>query len=261
MKFAFALVAAAGLAATASAQNTGVIFEGSTDGGATWTGGSISTPSAGGTVLVRARVVLNNAGTNTVLGLAGITFQPKLTNWSGSDVRNPFTSADGSGVSEEPQTNTGRILPFASSGMGSGSASGLLTSIVDGGNTLRFAGANAVTQTTNLAWGVSSGQVPQNLANPPSSFRTGTDVVVFRYSVTLAGGAATDRTLTATVDLAAILQSRGSWYRQASGAGSLLATTTAQDIVGLNITVPGVPAPGALALVGLGGLAMARRRR
>ncbi len=256
MKFAIALVAAAGLAATASAQNTQVTFEGSTDNGATWQGGNIA--FNGGNLLVRARITLVNAGTNTVLGLAGITFQPKVTGWSAADVRNPFTTADGTGVSEEPQTNTGRILPFASSGMGTGSASGLLTSHVDGGNTLRFAGANAVTQTTNIAWGVANGQTPLSIAG--TNFRRGTDVVVFRYSINLAQDVAV-RNLTATVDLSSILQSRGSWYRTEGGTGSLLASVTADNIAGLNITVNAVPAPGALALLGLGGLAMARRRR
>jgi len=173
-------------------------------------------------------------------------------------VEAPRSQADSSGVSEEPQTNTGRILPFASSGMNSSSASGLLTSHVDGGNTLRFAGANAVTQTTNLAWGVSNGQTPRSIGG--TNFRGGTDVVVFRYSINLAQDVAV-RNLTATVDLSAILQSRGSWYRTDTGTGSLLAPVTADTISGLNITVNAVPAPGALALLGLGGLAMARRRR
>lgn len=261
MKFALALVAAAGLAATANAQSTSrVIFESSFDNGASWAGGAVNrtvAPNSTVNMMVRARIVLN--GTDTVLGLAGITFQPKLTGWGAGDVRNPFTTADGSGVSEEPQTNTGRILPFASSGMGSGSASGLLTSHVDGGNTLRFAGANAVAQTTNLAWGVSSGQVPPNLANPPSSFRSGTDVVVFRYSVSLAV-ADMDRDLSALCDVSAILQTRASWYRNPNGAGSLLATVGANDMIANNIHLM-VPAPGALALAGLGGLVVARRRR
>jgi MYXO-CTERM domain-containing protein len=256
MKFALALVAAAGLAATASAQNTQVTFEGSTDNGATWQGGNVA--FNGGNLLVRARITLVNAGTNTVLGLAGITFQPKVTGWSAADVRNPFSSADGSGVTEEPQTNTGRIFPFASSGMGTGSASGLLTSHVDGGNTLRFAGANAVTQTTNNAWGVAIGQVPLTIGG--TNFRRGTDVVVFRYSINLAQDVAA-RNLTATVDLSTIVQSRGSWYRTDNGVGSLFASVTSDNIAPLNITVNPVPAPGALALLGLGGLAMARRRR
>lgn len=259
MKFAFALVAAAGLAATASAQdNSRVIFESSRDNGVTWNGGNSNyAANPGDTVnlLVRARITLT--GTSTTLGLAGITFQPKLTGWGATDVRNAFTSADGSGVAEEPQTNTGRIFPFASSGMGPASASGLLTSHVDGGSTLRFAGANAVTQTTNNAWGVSSGQVPQSIGG--SNFRGGTDVVVFRYSVSLAVGAA-DRDLSALVDLSAIVGTRTSWYRTPAGTGSLLVTLAAADIAANNIHIS-VPAPGALALLGLGGLAVARRRR
>lgn len=261
MKFAFALVAAAGLAATASAQdNSRVIFESSRDNGATWNGGNTTynVNNAGDVVnlLVRARITLT--GTSTTLGLAGITFQPKLTGWTAGDVRNPFSSADGSGVTEEPQTNTGRIFPFSSSGMGSGSASGLLTSHVDGGNTLRFAGANAVAQTTNNAWGVSAGQTPRSIGG--TNFRGGTDVVVFRYSVSLTSTAA-DRDLSALVDLSAIVGTRTSWYRTDAGTGSLLVTLAAADIAANNITLHVVPAPGALALLGLGGLAITRRRR
>lgn len=259
MKFAFALVAAAGLVATASAQdNSRVIFESSFDNGASWAGGAVNrvvAPNSTVNMLVRARITLT--GTSTTLGLAGITFQPKLTGWGASDVRNPFSSADGSGVTEEPQTNTGRIFPFSSSGMGSASASGLLTSHVDGGNTLRFAGANAVTQTTNNAWGVSSGQTPRSIGG--TNFRAGTDVVVFRYSVSLAVGAV-DRDLSALVDLSAIVGTRTSWYRTDAGTGSLLVTLAAGDIAANNIHLQ-VPAPGALALVGLGGLAAFRRRR
>ena len=200
-------------------------------------------------------VALN--GTDTVLGLAGLTFQPKLTGWGAADTRNPFTTSDGSGVAEEPQTNTGRILPFASSGMGTASASGLLTSHVDGGNTLRFAGANAVTQSTNLAWGVSCGQTPRSIGG--TNFRGGTNVVVFRYSVSIPIGAVI-RDFSATADLASILQSRASWYRTDAGTGSLFSSITANDISPVHISGP-LPTPGALALLGFGSVAAVRRRR
>lgn len=264
MKFALALVAAAGLASVASAQNSKVIFESSADGGATWQMGTASYDPAPGqssvNVFVRARIQLVNAGTNTVLGLAGITMQPRLSGWNqgGTDTRTPFTTeADGSGVADEPQTNLGRIIPFASAGMGPMAASGVLTSHVDGGNTLRFAGANAVTPTTNLAWGVGLGQLPR--AQNPTGFRTGTDVVVFRYGVSLqapAAGAA--REFVADINVANVLQQRANWYRAENGVGNLLASI-GDNVMPLNIRI--TPTPGALALLGLGGLAMARRRR
>lgn len=257
MKFALALVAAAGLASVASAQNTKVIFEGSTDNGATWTMGNLE--YTGGALFVRARIQLVNAGTNTVLGLAGITMQPRISGWNqgGADTRTPFTTeADGSGVAEEPQTNLGRIIPFASAGMSSMAASGVLTSIIDGGNTLRFSGANNVTPTTNLAWGVGLGQLPLN--NNPTGFRSGTDVVVFRFGVNLAAPAAGVREFRADIDAAQVVQGRGNWYRTAAGTGNLFAPI-GDNIMPLNIRV--TPTPGALALLGLGGLAMARRRR
>lgn len=243
MRISVALLTAAALSFSAYAQTPSarVAFEGSTDNGLTWTGGTILyTP--GPPVLVRMRVSLANAGTTTVLGVAGCTLQPKLTSWTAGDIRVPFSNGGITGVTEEPQTNLGRINPFASSGMGTGSASGLLTSFVDGGNTLRFAGANCITPTTNLAWGVSLGQVPQSIGG--TSFRTGTDVVMFRYGVVL--NAPAGHVYQATVDPATILAGRASWYRTPAGTGSLLAP--AGEIVPLNIEI--IPSPGILALLG-----------
>ncbi len=235
-------------------QQTRVTFEGSLDHGHTWHAGTI--PYApGSTLLIRARISLINYGTNTLLGLAGITFQPKLTNFSPAqgDVVFPFTRGDGGAVPEDPQTNVGRIAPFASSGMTSTSASGLLTAHVDPGNTLRFAGANAVTPSTNLAWGVSSGQIPPSIAG--TNFRGGLDPVVFRYAVQL-NSVATNTEWLATVDLASILQQRASWYRRSS-MDPFLAPVSQDTIVPLRIVIP---APGVLSL-GVFPLVIASRRR
>jgi hypothetical protein len=168
--FARTLLLAAAFAAPALAQNSVVTFEGSLDGGATWSGGIIPY-SPGTTLYIRARISLINYGSSTPLGLAGIIFQPKLTNFTPAqgDVVLPFTRDDGGGVPENPQTNVGRIAPFASSGMNTSSSSGLLTAHVDPGNILRFAGANAVAQSTNLAWGVASGQLPPHSPAPTSA--------------------------------------------------------------------------------------------
>jgi hypothetical protein len=242
-----ALLLAAALAAPALAQSSVVTFEGSLDGGATWSGGTI--PYApGNTIIIRARISLINAGTNTLLGLAGITFQPKLTNFTPAqgDMVLPFTRDDGGAVPENPQSNVGRIAPFAASGMNTGSNSGLLTAHVDPGNILRFAGAIALTQSTNLAWGVASGQLPLALAG--TNFRAGLDPVVFRYAVRL-NSVATNTEWLATVDLDSIVQQRATWYR-VSGPDPLLAPVTQDSILPLRIVIP-APGPTAVALVGL----------
>lgn len=250
-----ALASAAGLAHAQSPASR-ITFEGSTDLGVTW----FNAPSAprgvlpGTTLLVRVRVDLPDAAVTTVLGLSGCTFQPTLSGWSPADVRLPFTNLDGTGVPEEPQTGLGRILPFASSGMGSASASGLLTSFVDGGNTLRFAGAHCVTPTTNLSWGVATGQAPPSIAG--TDFRFGSDVVVFRYGVVLNGPIG--RTYQATVDLSTIVGGRAGWHRQYAFSEGILAPVG--EIVPLNIEIA-IPSPSTLALLIAMPLARRSRRR
>lgn len=245
----------AACATSAIAQNTQITFEGSYDQGQTWHGG-VMPYSPGNTLEVRARISLVNAGTNTVLGLAGITFMPTLTNFfpSQGDTVLPFSSSDGSGVPENPQSNLGRILPFSSSGMGPASASGLLTHFIDPGNILRFAGAND-NPDRSTRYGVSSGQVPLSIA--PTSFRTGTDAVVFRYAVQLESAAVAGEWI-ASVNLNTILAARGSWYRTPAGTGSLLAPVTQETIVPLRIVIP---QPGPLALAIFFSMARASRRR
>lgn len=249
-------LALAACASSAFAQNSVVTFEGSLDNGLSWSSGTIPY-SPGSTLLIRARVSLINNGTSTLLGLAGITFQPKLSNYSPSqgDVVLPFTRGDGGAAPEDPQTNTGRIAPFASSGMNTASASGLLSAHVDPGNTLRFAGANAVTQSTNLAWGVASGQLP--LAFAGTNFRRGHDAVVFRYAVQL-NSVATNTEWLATVDLDAIVGQRASWYKPTSDTMSYLAPVTQDTIIPLRIVIP---APSSLALGALVIFATPRKRR
>lgn len=241
VRASYATLAVAGLASSTLAQQTQITFEGSTDAGQTWAGGTIAV-SPGSSLLVRTRISLIDAGTNTVLGLSGLIFQPTLSGWATTDTRNPFTTMDGSGVEELPQNTTGRILPFASSGMGSLSACGLLTSLLDPGGVLRFAGANAVTSTTNLRWGVSCGQTPWTIGAP---FRTGTDAVVFRYSVMFSSVIASPRELTASLDLATLFNPSVRWYQNNAGTVLLSAPVLENTIVPLHIVIP---APGVLAV-------------
>lgn len=258
MKYAIALVAAAGMASASLGQNTRLIFEVS----ATDAPGSYSSSldrNPGEMAFVRVRAVLVNPTTaNNNHGLAGVTFQPVLSNWNaaGGDVRNPFTNdADGSGTADV-QGSTGRIIPFASAGQGPASASGLLTSFNDPGNVLRFAGSKATTITTNLAWGVGSAQQPRNLIG--TLYNPGQDVVIFKYKITL-GGDPSVRTLVASVAVSAIANARGTWYTQDNGLNSTLAPVTDNLIQSASINV--VPTPASLALIGLGGLIAGRRRR
>lgn len=263
MKYAFSILAVAGLAAAANAQSTNVVQEVSLNG-SSW--GSTVNATPGQTVYVRVRVQLSGA---TALGLAGITHQPTLSGWNpgGGDTRVDFTATGLNnscppGAQTEPAfagrhvdgtnaTATGRIFPFGSAGMNTTSASGILTSLVDGGNVLRFAGSKATTATTNAAWGVNSAQLTPQLNG--SCFNSSLDVVVFRYAITIG---ATHGSANLVTGVAGVSQNRGTWYLNAGGTQTLNAdvgTVTNATIV--------IPTPGALALLGLGGLAVGRRRR
>lgn len=249
---AYAIVCVVGLA-RALAQNTELVLEASTNEGQTWT--SEVSASPGSTVYVRMRVRLANAGTNTVLGLGGVTCQPTLTNWQADiDTRLGFTDIT-SGVPENPQTNTGRISPFAQSGISPETRP--IGSHNDPGNVLRFANTINVTMTTNLAWGISTGQLPPSIGG--TTFRPGTDSTVFRYAVTL--GDAGPRDMIASVPYESILARRGTWYRTAAGTGSLLAPIDPFEPGIFPATIHVIPTPGVLAASGIALLLTPRRRR
>lgn len=252
---AYGLLCVAGLG-RALAQNTELVLEASTNEGQTWTREVSASPGA--TVYVRVRVRLANAGTNTVLGLAGITYQPTLTNWRVAvDSHVPFTD-DRYDVPEVPTTNTGVMAPFRPRGGGNPGIPQNIVPFADPGNLLRFAQPNNPSMTTNLAWGVPCGQLPASIATPPTTFRTGTDATVFRYAVTL--GDAGPRDMLASVPFESILARRGSWYRTAAGTGSLLAPFDPVDPGIFPATIHVIPSPPAL-LALAGGVLLATRRR
>lgn len=259
MKYALAIAAAAGLATVANAA-TAINFDVSNDGGNTWS--SSINADTGQTVYVRMRVSLSGA---TALGLSGFTVQPVLSNWGAGDVRNGFTfpgldntgaattetTYDGRHVRTTPSTNTGRIFPFGSGGQGASSSSGLLTSFVDAGNRLRFAGSKNTTETTNVAWGVAIAQNPPALAG--TNFNSDMDAVVFRYSITLGAG----HSAAMVADMTQLSGGLIKWYLNTTGTSVL-----SDNSISVNPgTINFVPAPGAMALLGLGGLVASRRRR
>jgi hypothetical protein len=252
------LVASAGVALAARAQvTTQLNVEASVDGGATWTSSVEAIP--GQPVHFRLRVELVGA---TATGLAGLTLQPTLSNWQGSNTLLPFTfpglNSAGQGTSEsayagrhvagESQVNTGRIFPFGASGQGPESSCGLLTSHVDAGNVLRFAGSRSV---SNFApgWGVQISQLPQNLAG--SNFNGSSDVVVFRYATVFSGAPSIP-------SIASAIRVHGQqvmWYQGAS------ATNPLETSFMINPATVVPSAPGVVCLLTFGGMAALRRRR
>lgn len=265
-----ALAAGLFISAAAHAQQTTITIEASTDSGATWS--RDATVPSGSTFWVRIRARLSGA---TALGLAGFTMQPTLTNFVAASgfIRQAFTSPgldshgtptsetayDGRHVSPGVPTNTGRMFPFGAAGQGETSASGTLTSFVDQGNVLRFAGDHATTPDQPfLAWGVGISQLPPSLAG--AAFDASLDATVFRYAVTT-GTYVGSYSALASVPLSTLYPRDGTggpsvyWYTDAHGAYVRTSVTLIEAA-----TIHGVPAPGSILALG-GLLCMGRRRR
>lgn len=286
------MLAVAGIAMAANAQDTTIRYEASTDGGNTWSSSVNALP--GSEVQVRARVIWS--GSTPVFGLSQVIFQPVVSNWTGADalITTPGTPGNNGigpvGGSRTTPLGTvpdapgvfGRITPFGANALststylrgqlGTGTAAGLLrisradvTNWIGVGPT---SGAAAVNNWTG-AGGVSIAQIASVSRQPTDpAFNGDNDVVVFKFGFTL--GSSTDvRSLSVDTPLAGI-------NRETSAAGgnygrvfaSWFASSTASqgtrfyDSIGTDdATINVVPAPGALALIGLGGLVATRRRR
>jgi len=260
MKYALALIAVAGIAASASAQTSQLIYEASVAGGPFTTGPHTASP--GDSVVIRVRCQL--LGSTSLLGLAGFNFNPTLTNWTAADSVAAFDPSfgldDGGnypvGGPGTADPGNGRRAPFASA-----SATSLPTAINLAGPTLTINGSNANR--------VAIGQLNRNSSvdlNGDSFFyglragvgNPGTPAdyqlpVVFQYKITLSASNV-GRTLTAS-DAGGFTTT--SWYTNGTGGASnvTLAGRSTADITIL------VPTPGALALLGLGGVVAGRRRR
>lgn len=262
MKYAIALVAAAGIAASANAQNTKLIFEAMVNNGP-WTMGMVEA-NPGDMVKIRLSVALINT-TRTFLGFSGITLQPTLSGWntaSGDPVspQDPFSDTrSGGGVASG---GIGRQFPFNTGApMTTSSPSGEATTFVDGGNTLRWSGALNTMGGSTLNRGLGLAQQTQGLLG--GDFNNQANPTLFIYKVTIGasrmGAADGSEFLDASAPLNLINLARGSWYTAANGLGNINAPVLAGDIMPVRIKV--VPTPGALALLGLGGLVAGRRRR
>ncbi len=290
MKNVIGLIAVAGLAAAASAQNVAQLrYETSVNGGA-WTAGA-NTALPGQRVEVRA--VVSYIGSGTTSGLAQIVFQPTVSNWGAGDVlrtnsvvglAGPGYMATGIGpwgsavstpqgqVADAPGVY-GRISPWGSANQTS--TSSFLrghTHTVNGVSYLRI----AQNQTTNwFGAGSASNNVTGNagvsiaqgvLSGRPTTFPapvlTDQNLVVFKFGFDL-GADAADRSLTIDTPANGIGQNGTPLTQNVLFFGS--AGESVGSIRGgaevLSATVRIVPAPASLALMGLGGLMVARRRR
>jgi uncharacterized protein (TIGR03382 family) len=274
------IVAAAGIASMANAQITQMDVQTSLDG-VNWAGGNRNV-NPGTTVQFRYKVSFNlNGTTATPTGFASLTFQPTVSNWGGTDTLNAFATSGNNtngGAVTEASGQFGRIIPFASTGATTSDPYRGHTQTVSGTNFLRIA---RTTITNWVGQGLTSGTSAANnfngaggLACVQKAFSLvvpGTDpafnsaisnVVIAKFSMTLGGDAAA-RVLTVSAPTDGMSRNTTTGAREASwftsnsdNFGALKGTVQVADA-----TLTIVPAPGAMALLGMGGLVALRRRR
>jgi len=273
------LVAVAGLSVAASAATT-VSMLVSLDG-TNFSQNVNLTPNSG----IRTVQVLTSVSTNTTaaLGLGSMIFQPVVTNWAATDSLVPFTAPFGSNTSTpsgavpDAAGQYGRITPFAA--VSNSSAQRLFGHVHTNGSGGAPAGSNflRIAQAQVTGWigtaGNTSGGSGVNIkqlnnigrtASDPAFNTTLTNVHVFRFAINV-DTAVNPRTLTVDAPLAGfgnLNTTTGNrevyWYADMNEAsGSIREVPT---IAAGTITIP-IPAPASMALLGLGGLAVARRRR
>lgn len=282
-----ALIALTGLASGLSAQtnNSVLRFEVRPVGTSDWSSDIEVTP---GTV-VEFRGVLSYVGSAPAVGLQRANFQPTLSNWSSSDVLQPFRNWGLSTIPTPPgqpasgvdlnSGEYGRINPYAFAGITFNNALRGHTNLVAGTNYLRVAQANATnwvgvgptsgTDAANNFNGVSGlalGQRPPTLSGQPEPtfVAATTDVEVVRLAVRL--NAFGERTIVVDAPIegfsAAAVDSdlRGvAWYTSLQSTGAPGSLTWGS--VSVTTATIRVPTAGTLALLGLGGAFAGRRRR
>jgi hypothetical protein len=272
------LVAVAGLSVAASAATT-VSMLVSLDG-TNFAQNVNLIPNSG----IQTVQVLTTVSTNTAaaIGLGSMIFQPVITNWAPTDSLVPFTSAFGSNTSTpsgavaDAPGQYGRITPFAS--VANTSAQRLFGHVHINGSGGAPAGSNflriAQAQVTNWIGGAgnTSGGSGVNIrqlsnigrtASDPAFNSTTTNVRVFRFAVNI-DTAVQPRVLGVDAPLAGfgnLNTTTGGrevyWYADLNEAsGSIREVPTVA-----NGSISIIPAPASLALLGLGGLAVSRRRR
>jgi uncharacterized protein (TIGR03382 family) len=282
------LVAVAGLSVAAVAEvNTRMDMLVSVDGGAF--GSSVEITEGTGLHNVEVLVSVSYIGTAAPLGLASLVFQPTVSNFggsSGADVALAYANGGAgsnvsvpSGVVSDSPGQYGRISPWGRTSLTSSTA--IFNHLHTGGS----AGAPAgnwlrVAQRQITSWiggtGNTTGGSGVNIAQLADVGRTASDpafnaalsnVHVFRFGMTIDSGSAdgVGRTLTVDAPLDGFGNRNTAGERQVYWFGSM--TESSGTIRGTalvnagSINIIPIPTPATMALLGLGGLCVARRRR
>lgn len=272
-------VSLAGLVATANAQvvyetNTTRMFHELSTDGVNWSSSvnfSHSMPFA-----FRIRFVYT--GSEAVSKLVEARYQPTIRGWMPGDVLAPFHNAGGGTNTSFPRGSVSpsnsmpvsvhKVHPFASTGQ-IASGAGNLTSFISG-TTLRIAGSNSTNapgqgsggNNVNGLFGVISSQLAQN--GDPSSTQLGTDVVVFKGTMTTSSnGIASSRVFTTdalslmSIPMGGSEFARGVYWLR---SGSSSSTGDIRSSVIIEPAYIVAPTPTGLSVALAGCIALTRRR-
>lgn len=241
MKNALALVVVAGLASSAFATSTLSILS-SVNGGAFAASNDVNAGD-----VVRCRVMI---GTDlaAAVGLSGATFNVAATNYAASNTLaawstpGPSTDPLGPGVQDLVNGN-GRFAPFAAANATSVPTSALAAGVL----TISGSGTGGR---------IAVGQNAPSLAG--SRFETDNPVAIFQFTFTVGGSYNLGDVI--SVAVTNFLNPTTTGARWFNNIGGTTATNDPNPILREG-TLRFVPTPGALALLGLGGLVAGRRRR
>lgn len=276
------LVAVAGMSVAANAvDNTSIVWQVSRTGAAGTFSSSIDNLLPGQSFVARA--VVSYTGTAAPLGLASFVFQPTVSNFNSGDTLTPFVNGGQGGNTSTPPgvvadgstTEFGRVIPWGRSALTptsfmrghthTGGSAG-----APAGNWLRIA-QNHVTSwfgSTGNTTGGSGIPISQlndvgRNSNDPAFHSSLQGINVFTMKITVGPD---DALRTLAIDSPTDgFGNRNSvtgdrevyWFASMTEiTGSIRGTAV---VAGASVTV--VPSPASLALLGLGGLAVARRRR